>query len=821
MDVGIRAVTSGFEEASRHVAGLNSELGKTAEAGKKVDTAAASGAQSLTELASVARIAGAAVGGTLVVAFGAMARSIAEGFTETLKLGDELVNLKQRTGQSVEELGSLRLAAMTSGVSLNELAIGMQQFSRHIDDATKGTGQSADAFRRLGIELRDSEGQLKTNDELLLEVAGRFRSLADGAGKTTLAMELFGSSGAALIPLLNEGADGLERLREEARKAGIVLSEETASAAKELNENLIVLKANLEGWKIELAGPFVRVLADVTTEMRAAKNEGFGWVSALDAIVKKLPDTVLAFVPFLAALRVGHELAAELGIIQTQGTLAPGGALISEPPGSEQVAEAIVGPSRASQRIMDQQEEFERRQRQQEARRLDREGEAEFRKLAKDYKELEDLRLKSAVEFWANFEREGQQMVTTWDAAGNRIRVTKEEFRLLNIEAEQFKQILGDAGGFGMAAFRSLAATVTQVFSEILRGHVNLTEQISRIWRSVWLSMINEVARNMARTVLEPIFKPFKELFDDLGKYIRDTIFKPVWEFIKSGFLALWEWMKSINWGSAFNTSGIVNSLFGGGGGGGGGGIVGNILGSVFGAATKEEGSGVILNAAGASGSSELTMTYAGLGGESVAGASAASAGAGEGAAVGAGAGAGEGAAAAGLASYGWLGPLAVAAYGFYRRDQGRKELRAQEDYVASVLGSRGALEELQTAMAAYRNSAGVSSIEAAKRATILGEDPSNPYITYMSILGQPPRWPAGTPWRDQEIITGDQTGGSHVFSKPQMLMVAETGAERVTVEPLAGGFRGTRGAGSTFNFYGPVMMDEYTMRQFKRMVEA
>ena len=46
---------------------------------------------------------------------------------------------------------------------------------------------------------------------VMMQVADAFKKMPDGAEKAGLAMKLFGKSGADLIPLLNEGADGLTK----------------------------------------------------------------------------------------------------------------------------------------------------------------------------------------------------------------------------------------------------------------------------------------------------------------------------------------------------------------------------------------------------------------------------------------------------------------------------------------------------------------------------------------------------------------------------------------------------------------------------------
>ena len=65
-------------------------------------------------------------------------------------------------------------------------------------------------FKDLGIQIKDSAGNLRQPNAIFEDVAEIFHNTEDGAAKTALAVELFGKSGAALIPMLNDGKSGLQ-----------------------------------------------------------------------------------------------------------------------------------------------------------------------------------------------------------------------------------------------------------------------------------------------------------------------------------------------------------------------------------------------------------------------------------------------------------------------------------------------------------------------------------------------------------------------------------------------------------------------------------
>jgi hypothetical protein len=92
--------------------------------------------------------------------------------------------------------------------------------------------------------------------------------MEDGAEKTARAMELFGRSGATLIPLLNQGADGIAEMRQEAHDLGLVISDETARAAEALNDDLTRLKGSALGLARGIASELIPRMRDVVGDIQ-------------------------------------------------------------------------------------------------------------------------------------------------------------------------------------------------------------------------------------------------------------------------------------------------------------------------------------------------------------------------------------------------------------------------------------------------------------------------------------------------------------------------------------------------------------------------
>jgi hypothetical protein len=171
----------------------------------------------------------------------------AEMIHSSMESADQLNKMSQSVGVSVESLSRLSLSAKLSDVDLDTLAKSMGKLDKSVRDAADGTGTGAQAFEYLGIKVQDSQGHLKTSDVIMAEVADKFAGLQDGAGKTALAMDIFGKAGAGMIPMLNQGSDSLRENAEMSDRLGLTLSKETAEGAEKVNDRFTLMGQATKG----------------------------------------------------------------------------------------------------------------------------------------------------------------------------------------------------------------------------------------------------------------------------------------------------------------------------------------------------------------------------------------------------------------------------------------------------------------------------------------------------------------------------------------------------------------------------------------------
>lgn len=259
-------VVSAEDRATAVLKKVASEFGALGKASSLADTVLGSfGKGFLTSLAS-----GLSLGGLT-----AAVKSVAD-------LQDQFGKMAQKVGVGVQSLTELNYAAKLSDVSTEDLETGLTRLTSKMGDVAQGSKEATAVFDALGVKVKNSDGTLRSSEDVLKDIAQRFSEFKDGATKTAFAVEIFGRSGAKLIPMLNAGRAGLAELAEEARRLGIVFDEKAAKAAEQFNDNLTRLGQAAQGLKIELLQGLIPPLYEITQRFIEARAAGIDFIDSLD-----------------------------------------------------------------------------------------------------------------------------------------------------------------------------------------------------------------------------------------------------------------------------------------------------------------------------------------------------------------------------------------------------------------------------------------------------------------------------------------------------------------------------------------------------------
>lgn len=204
--------------------------------------------------------------------------------TTGLEYAGSLAEIAAQAGVTTTALQEYVYAGGQAGLSQEQVVQGLEQLNRRLGDAALNSGTAGRALERLGVNLRDANGEVKNAAEIIPEIAEAMKGVSSESEKASLRQELFGRSGQRMAALLSEGASGVDNLREAAHRLGIVLSSEQIARADETADKLDAVKTVLSA---RIAG----VVADNANAVLAL-------ASAFERLVIAAGNAVSAYTTF-------------------------------------------------------------------------------------------------------------------------------------------------------------------------------------------------------------------------------------------------------------------------------------------------------------------------------------------------------------------------------------------------------------------------------------------------------------------------------------------------------------------------------------------
>jgi len=199
----------------------------------------------------------------LILSAGAFVRMV----KGSIDAADAFGKLEIQTGIAANTLQAYVNAGKLAGVSQETIEKGLRRLAQSMREADQGVATYKDAFDDLGISVRNTDGTLKTNQQVLGEISDKFTQMEDGVTKSAIAMEIFGRSGSQMVNLLNEGKVALEQFNFE-------VSERFAQNAEYFNDQLTILGFKATGFSRQVADGLLPTLNNLAEMFSGITIEG-------------------------------------------------------------------------------------------------------------------------------------------------------------------------------------------------------------------------------------------------------------------------------------------------------------------------------------------------------------------------------------------------------------------------------------------------------------------------------------------------------------------------------------------------------------------
>ena len=203
----------------------------------------------------------------LTTVFAAGAGGLGVFIKRALDSADAIGKTADKLGISTSALQEYRFAASQASVEQATLDMALQRFTRRVAEAQRGTGELLPTLKQYNIALKDSTGRSRDAEAILGDLADTISSVESEQEKLLISFKAFDSEGAALVNVLRDGSQGLNKMRQEARDLGIILDESLIRNAEKAGSKLDVMQkivgANLTNAVIALAPHIINLAEDI------------------------------------------------------------------------------------------------------------------------------------------------------------------------------------------------------------------------------------------------------------------------------------------------------------------------------------------------------------------------------------------------------------------------------------------------------------------------------------------------------------------------------------------------------------------------------
>jgi hypothetical protein len=199
-------------------------------------------------------------------------RAITGTVGQAIELGDELDKAAVKAGMGGRAMSELAHVAKMADVELGALSSSLRKMQVAISEADAGGKSQIQTLRDLGLEL----GQIKNlqADKQFELLADKINDLRSEEDKARIVTELFGKSGADLLPMFEQGAEGIRKAREEAVLLGKSLSDEQVKGLAEAENSVKRLGETWTAFKTLIVADVAPELTETLAALNAAMVGG-------------------------------------------------------------------------------------------------------------------------------------------------------------------------------------------------------------------------------------------------------------------------------------------------------------------------------------------------------------------------------------------------------------------------------------------------------------------------------------------------------------------------------------------------------------------
>jgi hypothetical protein len=199
-------------------------------------------------------------------------RDIAAGVAQVANAAGQIADSAAKIGIGAEAVQRLQFAAEQSGASIDTVAGAIKNMASHIVEGDDG---ALAAMQALNLNLDDLRAM--SPDQAFTAIAEAIRQVPDPMKQSALAVDLFGRSGAELLPAIKAGI-------EEVGAAAPVMRDRTVQALDESADKWDQLQGKLNALKAEALTPLVDAFLALPESMQVVAGGITAFLPSIESI---------------------------------------------------------------------------------------------------------------------------------------------------------------------------------------------------------------------------------------------------------------------------------------------------------------------------------------------------------------------------------------------------------------------------------------------------------------------------------------------------------------------------------------------------------
>lgn len=242
--------TSTYEitaEPSGYEAGMQRTIAATKEAHKSISGAFSSIGEVMGKLTGF-------IGGlTAVLAGGA---AFKEAVSASNAWNGEAKKLSMTLGVTTESASVMMVAMRHLGIDTDLMTTAASKLSKQVIT-------NSDAFAKLGIQVKDSNGQYRPMTELMGEVNAKLKEIKNPIEQNNVGLQVYGKSWAEVRGTLKLTTDEIEKARVKAHDLGLIVGPEGVAATKQYKETMNDMKLVITSLEVQLGNAVLPALVEL------------------------------------------------------------------------------------------------------------------------------------------------------------------------------------------------------------------------------------------------------------------------------------------------------------------------------------------------------------------------------------------------------------------------------------------------------------------------------------------------------------------------------------------------------------------------------